>query len=62
MIIEVTGLLSLLWLVAVVYALIQVVQSHATTGAKVAWTVFVLLFPILGVIVWFFLGPREAKA
>ncbi len=56
---EVNGLLGLLLLVAVVYALIQIVQSAATTGSKVLWSVLVLLFPVLGVLIWFLLGPRK---
>jgi hypothetical protein len=57
--VEVNGLLGLLLLVAVVYALIQIVQSAATTGSKVLWSVLVLLFPVLGVLIWFLLGPRK---
>ncbi|MCA1804801.1 MAG: PLD nuclease N-terminal domain-containing protein [Xanthomonadaceae bacterium] len=59
---EVNGILGLLLLVAIVYALIQIVQSAAGTGAKVLWAVLVLLFPLIGVIVWFFLGPRPGRA
>ena len=59
---EVNGILGLLLLVAIVYALIQIVQSSAGTGAKVLWAVLVLLFPLIGVIVWFLLGPRPGRA
>jgi hypothetical protein len=59
---EVNGILGLLLLVAIVYALIQIVQSSASTGAKVLWSVLVLLFPLIGVIVWFLLGPRPGRA
>jgi hypothetical protein len=55
---EVTGLLGLLLLVANVYAIVKTVQSNATTGAKVAWIVGILIFPLLGFVIWFFFGPR----
>ena len=55
---EVGGLLGLLVLIGDVYALIKIVQSSASTGKKVLWAVIVLLFPVLGLIAWFFLGPR----
>ena len=50
MIVEV-GLLSLLWLVAIVYALIHILQSSAGTGAKVLWSVLVLIIQPIGVII-----------
>lgn len=62
MIVEVNGILGLLLLIAIVYALIQIVQSTATTGRKVLWSVLVLLFPLIGVIIWFLLGPRPGRA
>lgn len=56
--IEVSGFFGLLWLILVVYAIIKVVGSSATTGTKVLWTVLILLLPVLGVILWFLLGPK----
>lgn len=59
--IEIQGFLGLLILVAVVWAIIQTVQSSATTGAKVLWTVLILVLPVLGLIIWFFAGPRPSR-
>jgi hypothetical protein len=56
--VEVTGLLGLIILVLDVYAIVKTVQSSATTGVKVAWVVVILLLPLLGLILWFFLGPK----
>ena len=56
--VEVSGVLGLLILVADVWAIITILQSSASTGAKVLWTVLVLLLPVLGLVVWFFAGPR----
>jgi Phospholipase_D-nuclease N-terminal len=56
------GLYGLLVLVADVWALINIFQSSADTGRKVLWTVLVILLPVLGFILWFFLGPKTAKA
>jgi hypothetical protein len=55
---EISGLLGLLLLVANVYAIVKTVQSNATTGAKVAWIVGILIFPLLGFAIWLFFGPR----
>jgi hypothetical protein len=56
--VEVGGLLGLIWLIIVVYAIVKIAGSSAGTGAKVLWIVLVLLFPVVGVIIWFLLGPK----
>jgi hypothetical protein len=56
---EVGGLFGLLILIADVWAIVKTVQSSASTGNKVLWVVVILVLPILGVILWFLLGPRD---
>jgi hypothetical protein len=56
------GLWGLIVLVADVWAIINIFQSSADTGNKVLWTVVVLLLPVLGVILWYFWGPKTRKA
>jgi hypothetical protein len=60
--IEVGGLLGLLILIADIWAIVNIFQSSASTGSKVLWTVLVLLLPVLGLIIWFFAGPRTGRA
>ena len=57
---EVGGLFGVLVLAADVWAILNIVQSTATTGTKALWIILVLLLPFLGVIIWFFAGPRQA--
>ena len=57
--IEVSGIGGLLVLILDVWAIVKVVGSRASTGTKVLWTVVILLLPILGVILWFFFGPKD---
>ena len=56
------GIWGILVLIADVWAIINIAQSSASTGKKALWIVLVLLLPVLGVIVWFFMGPRGGKA
>jgi hypothetical protein len=56
------GVFSLIILVADVWAIVNVFQSSADTGRKVLWTVLVILLPVLGFILWYFLGPKSGKA
>ncbi len=56
------GLWGLLILAGDIWAIINIVQSNATNGKKLLWVLLVVLLPILGLILWFFLGPRGGKA
>ena len=56
------GLFSLVVLIADVWAIVNVFQSSADTGRKVLWTVLVILLPVLGFILWYFLGPKSGRA
>jgi hypothetical protein len=56
------GLGGLLVLVADVWAIVNIFQSAADTGRKVLWTVLVILLPVLGFILWYFLGPKTGRA
>jgi succinate dehydrogenase/fumarate reductase cytochrome b subunit len=56
------GLGGLIVLVADVWAIVNIFQSGADTGRKVLWTVSVIILPVLGFILWYFLGPKTGKA
>jgi hypothetical protein len=59
--IEVGGILGLLLLIAIIWAIINVVQSRSSTAAKVVWVLLLLLLPLLGFIIWLLFGPRTVK-
>ena len=52
------GLMGLIILVLDIWAVVNVIQSNATTGAKILWSLGIIFFPVVGLIVWFFAGPR----
>jgi hypothetical protein len=56
------GLGGLIVLIADVWAIVNIFQSAADTGRKVLWTVLVIVLPLLGFILWYFLGPKTGKA
>jgi hypothetical protein len=58
---EYQGLGGLIVLIADVWAIVNIFQSSADSGRKVLWTVLVILLPVLGFILWFFLGPRTGR-
>jgi succinate dehydrogenase/fumarate reductase cytochrome b subunit len=55
------GIGGLLILVGDIWAILNIFQSQASSGRKVLWIVLVLVLPLLGLILWFFLGPREGR-
>jgi len=56
------SLWGLLVLVADIWAIVNILQSGADTTKKVLWTLLVIVLPVLGFILWFFLGPRTGKS
>jgi len=58
---EYGGIVGLLILAGDIWAIINVLQSSASNGKKLVWILVVLLLPLLGLLLWFFLGPRDRK-
>lgn len=56
--VQASGLLGLLILVADIYALYNIIVSVASPGEKIFWALLVILLPVIGLLFWFFLGPR----
>lgn len=56
--IQVEGFFGFLLLVLNIWAIVRIVQSNASTSKKVLWIVLILLLPLLGVILWWFFGPK----
>lgn len=52
------GLWGVLLLVGDVWAIINIFQSSVSNEKKLIWIVAVALLPLLGLILWYFLGPR----
>jgi succinate dehydrogenase/fumarate reductase cytochrome b subunit len=60
--VNVNSLLGLLILVADIWAIISIFQSRASSEKKALWIVLVVLLPVLGLVLWFLLGPRSGKS
>lgn len=56
------GILGLLILAGDIWALINIFQSSVSNEKKLIWAIAVVLLPVLGLILWFALGPRDRKA
>ena len=59
--IEVGGIFGLLILIVDVWAIVNVLQSAASTGGKVVWVVVILLLPVLALLIWLLAGPKSVR-
>jgi hypothetical protein len=55
---EVGGLLGLIWLVIVIWAIVKVAKSGAGPVPKLLWILILLFLPVVGLIAWLLLGPK----
>ena len=51
-------LIGVLILICDIYAILRIAGSGASPGMKALWIVLVLLLPFLGLIIWWFVGPK----
>jgi hypothetical protein len=57
----VPSLWGLLVLAGDVWAIINIFQSGASSEKKLVWILVVVLLPVLGLVVWYFIGPRNGR-
>ena len=53
------SILGLIHLIIVIYVIMNIIKSSESTGSKVLWSLIVFIFPLVGLIAWYFMGPRE---
>jgi phospholipase D-like protein len=58
---EYGGIIGLIILALDIWAIINVIQSGSSTGSKILWVLLILVLPVLGLIIWFFAGPRGGR-
>jgi hypothetical protein len=54
-------LLGLVILIVDIWAIVKTLESPVTPGTKILWVVIIFLLPVVGVILWYFLGPRAGR-
>jgi len=53
------GMLGLVILVLDVVGIIDAVKSSMTTGKKALWIILILVIPILGLVLYYFIGRKK---
>ena len=57
-------LFSLLWIAVLVLdlvALVSLLKSSADTTTKILWVLLILLLPLFGMLLYFFVGPGRRR-
>ncbi len=54
-------LFGLIVLALDIWAIVNIVGSAASTGAKVLWVLLIIFLPVIGFIVWLIAGPRSSS-
>ena len=55
-------ILGIILLILDIWAVISVLSSGASLPSKVLWTLGIIIFPLIGFIVWYFAGPKGRTA
>jgi hypothetical protein len=55
-------IIGIIVLILNIWAIVHIIGSTASTGAKVLWVLLILFLPVLGFIIWLIAGPRSRPA
>jgi hypothetical protein len=55
------GLFGTLVFILDIIAIVSIVKSSADTGTKLLWIVLVVLLPVIGMVLYFVMGPGRRK-
>jgi hypothetical protein len=53
---------NVLWLIGFIigiWAVIKILKSKTSTGKKILWILIVWLLSYVGLIIWWFVGPKK---
>ena len=56
------GLIGVLVLAGDIWAILNIFQSSVSNQKKLFWIIAVVLLPVFGLLLWFFLGPRDGRS
>ncbi|ABD69187.1 hypothetical protein Rfer_1454 [Rhodoferax ferrireducens T118] len=56
------GLFGVLVLAGDIWAILNIFQSAVSNEKKLIWIIAVVLLPVLGLLLWYFLGPRNGRS
>jgi succinate dehydrogenase/fumarate reductase cytochrome b subunit len=61
MLFDYNGIIGLIILALDIWAIINIVKSSSPDTNKILWVVIVILLPLVGLVLWFLLGPGKKR-
>ncbi len=55
------ALFGLAIFIADIWAIVKTLQSRVSAGDKLLWVLIILLLPVIGLFLWYFMGPRTGR-
>jgi len=55
-------LICLVGFIAWLWAIIETIRSKESDGTKIAWILLLIFIPLVGLIIWLFVGPRAGRS
>jgi hypothetical protein len=52
------GILGLIWLIIVIWAIVKTAQARVGLVVRFLWIAILIVFPLVGFLFWLFLGPK----
>lgn len=56
---EIGGILGIIIVILDIVAIIKVLGSGAGVGAKILWSLLIIILPLVGLIIWYLAGPKS---
>lgn len=53
-------LLGIIILALDIWAVLNVWGSNTSTASKLLWTLLILVLPLIGLVIWYFAGPKSS--
>lgn len=53
-----SGLIGLIIFALDVWAIASIINSGAENGQKILWVAIVAILPVIGLLLWYFAGPK----
>jgi hypothetical protein len=60
--VQVGGILGFIILLLDIWAIVSIIRSSQSVGSTVLWIIVIIIFPVVGLILWLLLGPKAKNA
>jgi len=55
-------IIAVIVIIADIWAIVQTIQAPVTAGNKILWVFIIFILPVVGLLLWWFLGPRQLRS